>query len=43
MIPEVGIRGTFSKLEVPSFDEDFDELYCVAIENNQFIIKKVEK
>jgi len=39
-IPEVGIRGTFGKLEVPSYDEGFDELYYVAIENNQFIIEK---
>jgi len=39
-IPEIGIRGTFNKLEIPSFDEGFDELYYVTIENNQFIIKK---
>ena len=28
-IPEIGIRGTFNKLEIPGFDEGFDELYEV--------------
>lgn len=28
-IPEIGIKGTFSKLELPSIDEGFDELYYV--------------
>ena len=39
-IPEIGIRGTFNKIEIPCFDEGFDELYEVSIENNQFIIKR---
>ena len=42
-IPEIGIRGTFNKLEIPTFDEGFDELFYVAIENEQFIIKKAER
>jgi predicted kinase len=37
-IPEVGIKGTFNKLEIPTFDEGFDELYCVEIENSAFKI-----
>jgi predicted kinase len=37
-IPEVGIKGTFSKLEIPGFEEGFDELYYVQIENNTFKI-----
>lgn len=39
-IPEIGIKGTFSKLEIPTFDEGFDELYFVEIENNSFTIKE---
>lgn len=37
-IPEVGIKGTFSKLEIPDLEEGFDELYYVQIENNTFKI-----
>lgn len=39
-IPEVGIKGTYAKLELPSWAEGFDELYYVAIESNGFTIKK---
>jgi predicted kinase len=39
-IPDVGIKGTFSKLQIPTFDEGFDELYYVEIKNNNFIIKE---
>jgi predicted kinase len=39
-IPEVGVKATFKKLEVPNLEEGFDELYYVEIENNQFIIKE---
>jgi predicted kinase len=39
-IPDVGIKGTFSKLEIPSFDEGFDELYFVEIDGTEFIINK---
>jgi predicted kinase len=39
-IPEVGIKGTFNKLEIPTFDEGFDELYFVEIENSEFKIKE---
>lgn len=41
-IPEAGIKGTFSKLEIPSYDEGFDELYFVEMKNNTFIIKNWE-
>lgn len=40
IIPEIGIKGTFNKLEIPTFDEGFDELFFVSIENNGFIIKE---
>lgn len=41
-IPEIGIKGTFNKLEIPNYDEGFDELFFVEIENNNFIIKEWE-
>lgn len=40
-IPEVGIRGTFKKLELPSFSEGFDVLYSVEIVDHSFIINKL--
>jgi predicted kinase len=39
-IPEIGIRGTFKELSLPSKDEGFDELYYVIAENNTFTIKE---
>lgn len=40
-IPELGIRGTMNKLEIPSLDEGFDELFYVKIGNDHsFIIEK---
>jgi len=39
-IPEIGIKGTFSKLELPSLEEGFDELYYVEINNDKFVIKE---
>jgi len=38
-IPDIGIMGTYNKLEIPDFEEGFDELYFVALENNNFVIK----
>jgi predicted kinase len=40
IIPEIGIKGTFNKLELPSIEEGFDELYYVEIENKNFNIKE---
>ena len=37
-IPEIGIKGTFSKLELPKFEEGFDELYFVKLVENKFEI-----
>lgn len=39
-IPEVGIKGTFNKLEIPSMEEGFDELFYVEIIGNNFLIKE---
>ena len=41
-IPEIGIKGTFSKLEIPSWDEGFDALYFVEIEGNNFTVMEWE-
>jgi predicted kinase len=41
-IPEIGVRGTFKKLEPPSYDEGFDELYWVRLKGHEFTIKKFE-
>lgn len=38
-IPEIGIKGTFRRLEVPTFEEGFDELYFIEIVDQKFIIK----
>ena len=39
-IPEIGIKGTFRKLELPNFSEGFDELFYVKIKNGTFEITK---
>ncbi len=38
-IPEVGIRGTYNKLRLPSMEEGFDRLYFVEIDNGTFVVK----
>lgn len=38
-IPNVGIYATAKKMELPRFDEGFDELYKVEIVNQDFVIK----
>ncbi|WP_028981909.1 AAA family ATPase [Sporocytophaga myxococcoides] len=38
-VPEVGIKATLKKFELPSLDEGFDKLYCVEIINGEFILK----
>ena len=39
LISEIGIRSTYSKLQIPDPGEGFDELYYVAISENGFLIK----
>ena len=39
-IPDVGIKGTYRRLSLPSVDEGFDELYYVVAENNTFTVKE---
>ena len=39
-IPDKGVLGTYKRLQSPSLDEGFDQLYTVSVgENNTFIIK----
>jgi len=38
-IPDVGLRATYSKLELPSYEEGFDELYYVELNDGSFIVK----
>lgn len=33
-IPEVGVRATYKKLEMPNFDEGFDEIFTIKIIGN---------
>jgi predicted kinase len=41
LVPEKGIIGAYRKLELPSFDEGFDQLFYVEIaEDGQFIVKE---
>ena len=39
-VPDVGLKATFKKLELPSFSEGFDKLYCVTLKNDEFIIEE---
>lgn len=39
-IPNVGIKGTYNKLELPSYNEDFDELFYVSMKHSEFIVKE---
>jgi predicted kinase len=40
-VPEIGIRGTHKRLEPPSYDEGFDVLYSVRIENGEFVTERM--
>lgn len=41
-IPDIGIKATFNKLELPSLDEGFDEIHYVELIDERFIIKNWE-
>lgn len=43
-IPIPGIKGTFKKLQPPSYAEGFDQLYLVEInDKNEFVVKEWKK
>ena len=39
-IPDVGIRGCYGKLEMPSLQEGFDRLYFVKMQNDSFSVEE---
>jgi len=39
-IPKIGIRGTFAKLEIPSFEEGFDALFYVSLVRDEFRVEE---
>ena len=39
-IPDIGIKGCYSKLQLPTYNEGFDVLYYVSIQNNEFVISE---
>jgi hypothetical protein len=39
-IPEIGILGMHKKLEIPSIEEGFDELFYVDIIDGKYIVKE---
>jgi predicted kinase len=39
-IPEVGIKGTSARLEIPSRDEGFDELFYVRLTDSGFDVQE---
>ena len=43
-IPEVGVRATFKKLQVPSFDEGFSQIFRICIiGNGEFSVLPVSR
>ena len=40
-IPERGIQATHARLEIPTIDEGFDELFNVTIVDNRFVVERV--
>ena len=39
-VPFKGILGTAGRLEIPTFDEGFDELHYVRIDEDRFIVEE---
>ena len=39
-IPEIGVRGTLKRLEKPSMEEGFDQLFFVTLDNDTFTINE---
>lgn len=38
-IPEVGVRGCYNRLEIPSLEEGFDKLYFVRLVDDKFMVE----
>jgi predicted kinase len=39
-IPEIGIKGTYGKLELPCYSEGFNKLYYVSLNDDGFVLKE---
>ncbi len=39
-IPDVGLRGTYNKLELPKYSEGFDQLYYVYMTGGGFTVEE---
>ena len=39
-IPDVGLKGTYNKLQLPEYSEGFDRLYYVTIKDNDFVVEE---
>ncbi|MCL2422551.1 MAG: AAA family ATPase [Micrococcales bacterium] len=42
-VPDKGVLGTYARLELPSRDEGFDELYFVAIHDDGFVVEDYDE
>jgi predicted kinase len=40
VVPLVGLLGTYKKLQLPGFEEGFDQLFYVRIEDGQFVVEE---
>ena len=40
-VPPVGIGGTYKRLQVPAFEEGFDELFKIKIVNGSFVVETI--
>lgn len=40
LVPDIGIKGTFKKLQKPTFDEGFSKLFLVKTLHNSFIVEE---
>ena len=38
-IPDIGIKGTAKKMQLPSFEEGFDKLFMVKVGDNNFTVQ----
>ncbi len=42
-IPEVGLKSTLKKMQLPNFDEGFDSIYHVTVADDSFIIEEQQQ
>ena len=39
-IPDIGVKGTAKKMQLPSFEEGFDKLFMVKVGDNNFTVQE---